>query len=476
MSFKTYKWSFIERLTVQFLQLMIIIIISRFVTPSQFGLFGLSAVVISISQVFVDSGFSAALIRKKNQNQSELSSVFYINIVIALVCIAIIFIFSPFAELYFNVLGLSELARVASIVVLINAIAVVPKVILTTNLDFKSQASASLIAVLLSGVVSVTMAIHGYGAMALVAQIVSYNLVNTALLLFKSRWRPYLIFDSKAIRELSNFSLKLLFSGLIDALYQNLYVVFIGRFMSVYDVGIFTQGKRLSDIPALTITNALQRANLASMSRLSEESKLKDYTIKSLKMSMFLMAPAMFLLSCIAEPLIHLMMGDKWIASGMIMTILSISGVFYPLHVLNQNILIIKGHSGYHLKLEILKKILGLSLIIITIQHGLLWLCMGIFVHALLSVFINAHYTKSLIDISIVAQMKLCMAPVLLSLAAASLSLYFQHLPFSFDESRLNNVKDILVSVAAFAWVFSLAVIIFYRKSISTVLNKLTKA
>ncbi|HBL9076394.1 TPA: hypothetical protein LTX07_004592, partial [Enterobacter hormaechei] len=121
-------------------------------------------------------------------------------------------------------------------------------------------------------------------------------------------------------------------------------------------------------------------------------------------------------------------------------------------------------------------KILGLSLIIITIQHGLLWLCMGIFVHALLSVFINAHYTKSLIDISIVAQMKLCMAPVLLSLAAASLSLYFQHLPFSFDESRLNNVKDILVSVAAFAWVFSLAVIIFYRKSISTVLNKLTKA
>lgn len=473
MSFKTYKWSFIERITVQLFQLVIIVITSRYVSPEQFGVFGLSAVVISISQVFVDSGFSAALIRKASHSQGELSSVFYINVLIAVICISLIYVFSPYVESYLGVDGVSYLARIASIVVMINALAVVPKVILTINLDFKSQANASILAVTCSGFISVYFAVKGYGALALVIQFISFNLINAVMLTFKSKWLPNLAFDFLAVKELSNFSLKLLFSGLIDALYQNLYVVFIGSMMSVQDVGIFSQGKRLSDIPALTIANSIQRANLAAMGRLTDDSFLREYTTKSLRLGMFVMAPAMFFLGCIATPLINLVMGEIWLDSAIIMTILSLSGIFYPLHVLNQNILIIKGRSGLHLKLEIIKKILGVVLILCAITHGLIWLCIGIFGHALLSVFINAYYTHSLIGLSLTSQMRLCLSPVFIAIFGVVLALVLRSLPLHLGDAKYDDIKDIMFSLFSFGFVFITMIPLLHRNELNIVLKNL---
>ncbi|UCQ10404.1 lipopolysaccharide biosynthesis protein [Edwardsiella tarda] len=476
----TYKWSFIERIIVQIFQLTIIIITSRYIPPKEFGAFGITAVVVSISQVFIDSGFTSALIRKKEHTQEELSSVFFTSILISIGCVSIIYFSSPFIGRYYLFPELTELLRISSIVILVNSFAIIPKVILTVRLDFKSIASSSIIAVIISGIISVTLAIHSYGVFALLMQVISYNSINIILLSFRAKWMPDLIYNFSAIKKLSHFSIKLLLSGLIDAFYQNSYTLFIGKQMSIHDVGIFSQGKRLSDIPALTITNALQRANLAETRNINEKGDkcYQQYLINSIQFSMLFMIPTMILLSIISTPLVSLLIGEKWNDSSLIISILSISGCFYPLHVLNQNILIIKGRSDLHLKLEFVKKIIGFSFLLVTLPFGLIWLCIGILVHSFLSVFINAYYSFQLIGVTIKQQLKVCIIPILIGLIGWGGESILNHLVLFFLTGYDVNhyvLSLITIIIALLSFVISYLAIsfFFYKNELSKVMAKI---
>ncbi|EMX2837754.1 lipopolysaccharide biosynthesis protein [Escherichia coli] len=464
MSFKVYKWSFIERILVQLFQLIIIITLSRFLTPDDFGLFGLSAVTISIAQVFVDGGFSAALIRKKTHSDVELNSVFIINIFIALLLISLVLVCSPLIENYFNIDGLANLLNLSSLVILINAFSVIPKVVLTVNLNFRGIAESSLIAVLSSGILSIILAVNNFGASTLVFQLMIYNLINLILIIAKSKWLPRKCFDMQSVKELCNFSIKLFASGLLDALYQNIYLVLIGKLMSVHDVGIFAQAKKLSDIPALTITTALQRANLAATSKLDENDDIKKSVLKTLQLGMFIMAPAMFFIISSSEPLVNVLLGDNWKSVSGVITILSLSGLCYPIHVLNQNILIIKGRSDLHLKLEIVKKCVGLVLIFITISHGLTWLCWGIVISSILSIFVNAYYSNNLVHVTICEQLKVCITPIFLAIISLIISTLLCSIPINSCTLKFLNIKDVLLSAVTFMIVFVVAISYFCRK------------
>ncbi|HDD9223718.1 TPA: oligosaccharide flippase family protein, partial [Escherichia coli] len=202
------------------------------------------------------------------------------------------------------------------------------------NLNFRGIAESSLIAVLSSGILSIILAVNNFGASTLVFQLMIYNLINLILIIAKSKWLPRKCFDMQSVKELCNFSIKLFASGLLDALYQNIYLVLIGKLMSVHDVGIFAQAKKLSDIPALTITTALQRANLAATSKLDENDDIKKSVLKTLQLGMFIMAPAMFFIISSSEPLVNVLLGDNWKSVSGVITILSLSGLCYPIHVL----------------------------------------------------------------------------------------------------------------------------------------------
>ncbi|WP_265524943.1 oligosaccharide flippase family protein, partial [Providencia rustigianii] len=215
------KWSAIERLATQVVQLAVMLVLARMLGPQAFGLIGMLAVFIAVSQVFVDSGLSSALIRKLDRTEEDYSTAFYFNIVIALICYAILYFSAPYIADFYKQPELTSLTRVLSLVVIINALAIIQRTKLSINMDFKTQAKASLAAVIISSLIAFSMAYFGFGVWSLVGQTLSYAAFNAFFLNILHRWLPILSFNTESFRQLFGFGSKLMLSGLIDSIYQN---------------------------------------------------------------------------------------------------------------------------------------------------------------------------------------------------------------------------------------------------------------
>lgn len=400
-------WSSIERFSVQGVQFVIQIIMARLLSPSDYGIIGMLAIFLAVSQSFIDSGFSNALIRKTNRTQEDYSTVFYFNIVVGLFFYLLLFFTSPFIASFYETPLLDPVTKLISVILLINSLTVVQRAKLTINLDFKTQAKASFASVVVSGVIGISMAYYGYGVWALGVQIVINSLLNMLFLWIYSKWKPDKVFSWRSFNEMFSFGSKLLLSGLLDTIYRNIYTIVIGKKFAAVELGYYTRADQFAQLPSSNLTGILQRVTYPVLSTMQDDTeRLRVNYRKFLRISAFIIFPLMIGLAAIADPLIRILLTDKWENTVILLQILCVALMWYPIHAINLNLLQVKGRSDLFLKLEVWKKIIGIIVLIITIPMGLVAMCIGRIITSLLALIINTYYTGLLIHLGFFRQMK----------------------------------------------------------------------
>ena len=418
---KTVKgvvWSSVERFSVQGVQFLVMLVIARLLDPKDFGLVGMLAIFLAVAQSLIDSGFSQALIRKQDRTEVDNSTVFYFNIVVSAVLYLILYAIAPWVSDFYNEPQLCSLMRVLCLVVIVNSFAVVQRAIYTASINFKTQAKASFIAALASGLVGVWMAYNGYGVWTLVWQQLLNAGINTLLLWIYSNWYPRWVYSWESFRELFAFGSKLLASGLLDTLYTNIYLLVIGKIFNAASLGYYTQADRFTKLPSSNITGILQRVTYPVLCSIQDDDeRLREDYRKLLRLSAFIIFPMMCLLAGVAYPLVELLIGEKWRFAATLIIPLSFTMMWWPIHAINLNLLQVKGRSDLFLRLEIIKKIIGVTVLVLSIPFGLLFMCYAGIVTSILCLVINTYYTGKLIQVGFLMQMKDLSGTLIISIA-----------------------------------------------------------
>ena len=407
---KTQKglvWSFVERFATQGVQFLFGIILARLLSPEDYGTIAMPLVFLAVAQCFIDSGFSTALIRKTDLTEDDLSTAFYFNIGVGVICYLALFFTSPLIAEFYNTPILADLLKVTALATLFNPLCAVQQAILTRKIDFKTQAVVSLSGAIVSGVVGLVMAFNGFGVWSLVCQQVGGYMIRTILLWALGRWKPKRRWSWESFHYLWGFGSKMLGSGLLDTTYNNVYPLVIGKFFSANELGNYTRAQQFSSLPSSNVTGVLQRVTFPVLSSIQDEDErlAKNYR-KILKLSAFLIFPMMLMLSAIADPLIRVMLTDKWEGCIILLQIICFDMMWYPIHAINLNLLQVKGRSDLFFRLEIIKKIVGVSILCVTIPHGVVWMVSGGVVSSMIALVINTYYTGKLIRVGYFMQMR----------------------------------------------------------------------
>lgn len=406
---KTQKglvWSFIERFATQGVQFLFGIILARLLSPEDYGTIAMPLVFLAIAQCIIDSGFSTALIRKPDLTEDDLSTAFYFNIGVGVVCYLLLFFSSPLIADFYNTPILADLLKVTALATLFNPLCAVQQAILTRKIDFKTQAVVSLSGALVSGIVGLTMAYNGFGVWSLVCQQVGGYAIRTFLLWTLEKWKPKKKWSWESFHYLWGFGSKMLGSGLLDTIYNNIYPIVIGKFFSANDLGNYTRAQQFSTLPSSNVTGVLQRVTFPVLSSIqNEDERLARNYRKILKLSAFLVFPMMLMLSAIADPLIRVLLTDKWEECIILLQIICFQMMWYPIHAINLNLLTVKGRSDLFFRLEIFKKIVGVSIMCVTIPQGIIWMVSGGIVSSMIALVINTYYTGKLIKVGYLKQM-----------------------------------------------------------------------
>lgn len=420
---KTVKglgWSLVDNLAGSGITFIVGLVLARLLSPEEFGVIGILMIFIAISNSIIDSGFSNALIRKPVATEDDYNTAFYINLMLGVVMYLVMFVSAPGISVFFKSPIVAPTLRVLSIVLILNAFGIIQRTLLVRKVDFKSQAVISLAASIISGVVGIGMALSGYGVWSLVGQQLSRQLVNTLLLWGFSHWRPARLFSTASFHELFGFGSKLLISGLIDTIYNNIYQFVIGKFFSKADLGQYTRAQQFQTIFSSNLTAVIQRVSYPVLSSIQDEGeRLKMAYQKVMVHSIAISSICLLGLAAIAQPLIVTLIGEKWMPAVEMLQIICVSGMLYPLHALNLNILQVKGRSDLFLKLEIIKKFLGVMPVVLGLFYGIRFMLIGSVVTGVISFFINSYYSKSLINYSSLDQVKDMLCPLLISFTMA---------------------------------------------------------
>lgn len=403
---KGLAWSMIERFATQGVQFLFGIILARLLSPDDYGVIAMPLVFLAIAQCIIDSGFSTALIRKPELTEDDLSTAFYFNIGIGILCYAVLFFSSPLIADFYHTPILSSLLKVTALAVLFNPLCAVQQAILTRKIDFKTQAIVSLSGAVVSGIVGLYMAYNGFGVWSLVFQQVGGYVMRTILLWILGKWKPKRKWSWESFHYLWGFGSKMLGSGLLDTIYNNIYPIVIGKYFSAQDLGNYTRAQQFSSLPSSNVTGVLQRVTFPVLSSIqNEDERLARNYRKILKLSAFLIFPLMLILSAVADPLIRVLLSDKWEGCIILLQILCFSLMWYPIHAINLNLLTVKGRSDLFFRLEVFKKIIGVSIMVVTIPHGIIWMVSGGIVSSMISLIINTYYTGKLINVGYLKQM-----------------------------------------------------------------------
>lgn len=400
-------WSSIDRFTTQGITFVFSMLIARMLMPSDYGVIGMLGIFMAVSQCFIDSGFGTALVRKIDRTETDLCTVFYFNIVVACFCYALLWFASPYIASFYDMPLLKDVTRVVGLNLIVSSISGIQNAKLTIAIDFKSRAKISVITTIFTGIVGLWLAYRGYGVWALVFQTLSSNILRTILLWFTVRWIPQLIFSWQSFKELFSFGSKLLASGLLETIYSNIYTLVIGKCFSASSLGVYSRADNLAQYPSSNITGVLQSVTFPVLSTIqNDEARLADAYKRFLRLSAFVVFPLMVGLAAVADPLIRIVLTDKWAGTIYFLQILCFSLMWYPIHAINLNLLQVKGRSDYFLKLEVIKKILGVATLCVTIPMGLVAMCYGRLFTSVVSLAINTYYTNKLIGYGFFPQMK----------------------------------------------------------------------
>ncbi|MBW4899975.1 lipopolysaccharide biosynthesis protein [Prevotella melaninogenica] len=400
-------WSSVERFSNQGVQFVFSIILARLLSPSDYGIIAMVTIFFAVAQSFVDSGFSNALVRKTDRVEEDLSTCFYFNIGVGIIAYIVLFLIAPLVANFYNQPILSPIIRITGLGVILNSLCVVQQALFTIKIDFKSQAKITLSATVISGIVGILLAYQGYGIWALVWQGVASSIVRMGLLWLMSKWRPRTGFSKSSFNYLFGYGSKLLASGLLDTIYNNIYPIVIGKFYNPAQLGNYSRALGWAQLPSANITSILQRVTFPVLSAIQDDSlRLQNSYRRLLKLSAFIVFPLMMGLAAIASPLIRVILTAKWDGCVLYLQILCFALMLYPIHAINLNLLQVKGRSDIFLRLEIIKKIIGVVILIITIPLGITAMCLGMVFSSIICLIVNTYYTSRFIDVGLLTQLK----------------------------------------------------------------------
>lgn len=400
-------WSLADNISGSGISFIVGLVLARILSPEEYGIMAMITIFIAVSNSLIDSGFSSALIRKTNARNIDYNTTFYFNLAVSFFLYLLLYICAPIISNFFLEPLLISVTRVLGLILIINSCSIIQRTILVRDVDFKTQTKISLIASLVSGVMGIGMALCHWGVWSLVALQLSRQFLNTLFLWIYGKWRPLWEFSYRSFKELFGFGSKLLLSGLIDTLYKNIYYIVIGRFYNAAQLGQYTRAEQFTTIFSVNLTSVIQRVSYPVLSSIQEEpERLHDAYRKIIKVTMLITFACMFGLAAIAEPLVLILIGDKWLVAIPFLQIICFSEMFYPLHAINLNILQVKGYSNLFLKLEIVKKIIAVLPIVLGIFGGIKFMLWGAVGISLISYILNSHYSGRLIGYSTKKQIK----------------------------------------------------------------------
>ena len=458
-------WSSVERFSNQGIQFLFSIVLARLLTPEDYGIVAMVIIFFAIAQTFVDSGFSNAIVRKKDRTEADLSTCFYFNIFVGLGFYIMLFLCSPFIAEFYDQPILSSVVKISGLSVLINSLCIVQQAQFTIRIDFKTQAKVTLTSTVISGILGILLAYLGYGVWALVWQGVIGTFIRMLLLWVFSKWRPRESFSKDSFHYLFGYGSKLLASGLLDTTYNNIYPIVIGKFYSPAQLGNFSRAQGWASLPSSNITGILQRVTFPVLTEMQDDDeRLATNYRKLLRMSAFVVFPLMMLLASIASPLVRVVITSKWDACVPYLQIICFAMMWYPIHAINLNLLQVKGRSDLFLKLEIIKKVVGVLVMCVTIPLGVTAMCFGMVFTSINALFINTYYTGKLINVGFIVQMK-DLTPILITSIVSGIISYYC-LPFFNSE-----LIKIIISTIIYMGLYFLGSSIFSKKELSEVLQ-----
>ncbi len=402
-------WTMVEKYSGQIVQFVIQIILARLLTPSEYGLIGVLAIFIAISTVFIDGGFSAALIQLKERSKKDFSTVFFLNVGIAVFFYLVLFFCAPLiAKFYANPI-LTSIVRVYCLTLIINSFASTGQTMLTIDLDFKTTTKISFSAGVISGVLGIILAYLGFGVWALVAQALAYALVSAVLTFVLVKWLPRDGFSKESFHRLFSFSSKLFAANLISSVYEKIFGAIIGKMFSTAALGFYERAIGFNVLLNNNVTHVLGRVSYPLLSQIQDDDqRLMNIYKRYIEISAFLTFPLMMMLCGIAKPMILSLLTEKWAPSIILLQVLTFGFLWDGVIVSNINLIKVKGRSDLVLRLEVIKKIIAFSICFgaLFIYRSVLALCIAKAIYGFIALILNTIYTKRLLNYGFIHQFR----------------------------------------------------------------------
>lgn len=464
----SFVWKFLERIGVQGLQFIISIVLARLLTPSDYGVVALISIFIQLARVFIQSGFGNALIQKKDADDLDFSSVFYLSLFIAIVMYLILFFTAPLIARFYDQKILTPILRVLSLTLIFGSVNGLQGTVVSKTLDFKRFFFSSIIGIAISGVIGLLLAYKNYGPWALVWQQLSMNIAVTIILWFTVKWRPKLLFSFTRLKTLFSFGWKLLASSLLDTVFRNIHGLVIGKIYSKEMLGIYTRGKQFPEIISTNIDGSIQSVLFPAYSAKNDDiNALKNMVRRSITTSSFLMIPAMLGLAAIAKPLVMVLLTEKWLDSVPYIQIACIYYSWHTIHTSNLTAINALGRSDIFLKLEIIKKINIIIALLITIPMGIMPMIIGQAITSALASFINAYPNKKLLRYSYFEQIKDILPYYIISIIMVVPILFFQLVNIPLLLSLIIQILLGIIIYTGISCVFKTDALLYVKKTIS---------
>lgn len=433
---KTVKgvgWSAIDSVAGQGVTFLVGLVLARLLSPDEYGLIGIVMIFITVFNAIVDSGFSNSLIRKKDTTNADYNTMFLTNMVLSCAMYALLFFGANAIAHFFERVELVSLTRVVGLIIIINALSITQYTILQKRLDFKTKTKASLISAIISGGIGIIMAIKGCGVWSLAGQQISKQLLYTVLLWLSNKWWPNLTFSIESFKYMWGYGWKLLVSGLLNNIWNELYQVVVAKFYTPATLGQYTRSYQFGQIFSQNLTQIVQRVSFPVLAEMQDDkARMVSAYRRIIKVTMFVTTVSMLSLGAIARPLIYCLIGPQWDQAASFLPLICISMSLYPLHAINLNMLQVQGRSDLFLKLEIIKKIISVGPICIGIFIDIYWMVASSILVGIVAFFLNSFYSGRMIGYSSMMQLKDISYSYIFATGLAIVVYFIQYTPISY--------------------------------------------
>jgi O-antigen/teichoic acid export membrane protein len=396
------KWNALGQFSAYAIQFVLGIVIARLLDPADYGVIGMLAIFMAIAQSFVNSGFGNALIRKSDRTEVDCSTAFYFNVAVAVLLYGVLFLSAPAIADFYNTPLLTDVLRVYSLTLIIGSLGIVPRALRSVAVDFKTQAYASVISVIVSGLVGLYLAFSGYGVWALVWQAIISSCVSVVVIWVLARWRPLWAYSWESFRSMFSYGSRLLASGLLHTVYTHASSILIGKFYTPAELGNYDRGNSIASLPSLRLSSVFNSVSFPILSKVqNDDERLKNVYHKYVAMTSLVIFFIMTLLAVVARPLVLLLLTEKWLGAVPFLQVFCFAYMFDSICRLNNNMMYVKGWSGLFLKLEIIKKAVVTPFFLLAIPYGPLVICYGAVLHTVVDITCSTYCLKRFLGIEL---------------------------------------------------------------------------